>query len=264
MQIIYSWQNAIYSTLSKLLIGLETGNSQAIALFLSLAFLYGVLHAAGPGHGKAVISSYLLATGDTLKRGLILTAASSFAQGLTAIIFTIISLKIFGLTARSITQSLNILDYFFAAALLFMGLRLLYQSLKSNVNASNCTHIPPAEILAKAHTLKDDVSLILTIAIRPCSGAVLILVFVLTKNLWAIGIAAVFMIALGTFITVAILATIATFMKQWAVRLASQGKSTTAFVWLERAAATFLILMSGLLIFGIWSFERISPFGGLR
>ena len=45
-----------------------------------MAFLYGIFHAAGPGHGKAVISSYLFANHETWRRGVVLSFASVVAS----------------------------------------------------------------------------------------------------------------------------------------------------------------------------------------
>lgn len=56
-----------------------------LALLVGLSFAYGIFHAAGPGHGKAVISSYMIANEVQLRRGVLLSFLSSFAQGLTAI-----------------------------------------------------------------------------------------------------------------------------------------------------------------------------------
>ena len=50
-------------------------------LLVGLSFAYGVFHAAGPGHGKAVISSYMLANEVALRRGIMLSFVSAFLQG---------------------------------------------------------------------------------------------------------------------------------------------------------------------------------------
>ena len=52
---------------------------------LGISFAYGIFHAAGPGHGKAVISSYLFANGETWRRGITLSFASAVMQSLTAV-----------------------------------------------------------------------------------------------------------------------------------------------------------------------------------
>ena len=60
-------------------------NPAALGLLAGLSFAYGVFHAAGPGHGKAVISSYLVATGEGFRRGVALSALAALAQALAAI-----------------------------------------------------------------------------------------------------------------------------------------------------------------------------------
>ena len=57
-----------------------------VAGMIGLSFAYGVFHAAGPGHGKAVISSYMLANEVALRRGIMLSFVSAFLQAATAII----------------------------------------------------------------------------------------------------------------------------------------------------------------------------------
>ncbi|WP_410000544.1 nickel/cobalt transporter [Mesorhizobium sp. SP-1A] len=54
-------------------------------LLIGLSFLYGIFHAAGPGHGKAVISSYMVANEVALRRGILLSFVSAFLQAVTAI-----------------------------------------------------------------------------------------------------------------------------------------------------------------------------------
>ena len=66
---------------------------------LGISFLYGILHAAGPGHGKAVISSYLVANDETWRRGVILSFASAILQALTAIVIVAAAAVLLNATA---------------------------------------------------------------------------------------------------------------------------------------------------------------------
>ena len=56
-----------------------------------LSFLYGVFHAAGPGHGKVVISSYVLANETQLRRGVTLSVLSALLQSVVAVVFVLIA-----------------------------------------------------------------------------------------------------------------------------------------------------------------------------
>jgi nickel/cobalt transporter (NicO) family protein len=251
-------QSWFYQLLSKHLIALKAGDNAAVFAFLTAAFLYGVLHAAGPGHGKAVISSYLLATGDSLKRGLKLAWLSSLCQGITALIFTGIAIFLLGATSKMMQTGLAALDFIFAISMLLIGLRLLHRAFVKN---QNCLHIPPAEQLL-VRDWREDVALIGTIAIRPCTGAIFIAVFAFSQGLWLYGVLAVSMIALGTAITVSILAIIAAYMKKFAVKLAENGSNKALILMktLEIIAASLLILFAGLLLSGILSIEKMGAF----
>jgi ABC-type nickel/cobalt efflux system permease component RcnA len=227
------------------------------------SFFYGILHAAGPGHGKAVISSYLLASGDTLRRGLWLTWASSLLQGVMAFVFVFIAVKLFNLSQSALRTSMNTIDMLLASFLVFIGIRLLYSFVKNPLSKDSCTHIPPAEQLRQRRNWRDDASLIATIAIRPCSGAVLILIYCLSKGLLLNGILAVMLISIGTAMTVSLLAIIAVSFKKIAVRLAATGSNTGFYFYksLEILAALFLIGLGLAMLTGYFALEKFLPIG---
>ncbi|MBP0617435.1 nickel/cobalt transporter [Jiella mangrovi] len=78
-------QREFFSALRKALVGLKADEG-ALLFLVGISFAYGVFHAAGPGHGKAVISSYMLASRAELRRGIMLAFASSAMQAGTAIL----------------------------------------------------------------------------------------------------------------------------------------------------------------------------------
>lgn len=93
---LYFWladqQRQFIAKLAATLRDIKSGNAVLASLVLiGFSFAYGVLHAAGPGHGKAVVSSYILADGQTVRRGVQLAFLSSFVQALSALtIFTVV------------------------------------------------------------------------------------------------------------------------------------------------------------------------------
>ncbi len=97
-----------------------------IWLLAGLSFLYGVFHAAGPGHGKAVISSFMLANEVAAKRGIALAFASAFLQAISAILVIVVLLfflRGLGLRQGDVTRWLEISSY---AAVTALGAWLLF------------------------------------------------------------------------------------------------------------------------------------------
>jgi hypothetical protein len=70
-------------------------------LLIGLSFAYGVFHALGPGHGKAVISSYVLANRQTARNGALLALVSSLVQALVAIAMVAVLALVFNATAAA-------------------------------------------------------------------------------------------------------------------------------------------------------------------
>ncbi len=80
------WQRDVNQQLSALLNAVATHPERAGGSLLLLSFMYGVLHALGPGHGKVVIATWLATHPSKLKSSIVLTlAAAALLQGLVAI-----------------------------------------------------------------------------------------------------------------------------------------------------------------------------------
>ncbi|ESZ66421.1 nickel/cobalt transporter [Mesorhizobium sp. C120A] len=102
-------------------------------LLIGLSFAYGIFHAAGPGHGKAVISSYMVANEVALRRGILLSFVSALLQGLTAILVMLLAYFVLRGTAISMTDAawfMEIMSYVFVT---LFGAWLLWRKLGPTV-----------------------------------------------------------------------------------------------------------------------------------
>ena len=275
---IIEQQAAFYRQLSAAVRGVRSGDRTAFATLVGVSFLYGVFHAAGPGHGKAVISSYIVATGETMRRGLVLAALSSLLQAFTAIALVGFLAAVLGATARTMGQVVNWIEIVAYALIVVIGLRLLWSkgrafaarfaSWRSGRPVAgmacddNCTHLPAAEQVARIRSWREALAVIVSVGLRPCTGAILVLVFALSQGIVHAGIAATFAMAAGTALTVAAIAALASGAKALAVRLASAraGSITLLLSAVEVAAALLVVLFGAALLTGYLAVERMMPF----
>jgi nickel/cobalt exporter len=123
---VLSKQAIFYRALSGTILAAKNDGS-ALWTLMGISFVYGVFHAAGPGHGKAVISSYLLANDETWRRGVTLSFASALVQSLTAVLIVGVAAVLLGGTAKMMGQAVRVIEitsYGLIAALVGQGPRL--------------------------------------------------------------------------------------------------------------------------------------------
>ena len=101
-------------------------DGSAVWGLLGLSFLYGIFHAAGPGHGKAVISSYVVANHETWRRGVVLSFASAFLQAFVAVAFVVIAAWVFNATMATMCTSERYIEIVSYALIALIGLRLVW------------------------------------------------------------------------------------------------------------------------------------------
>ncbi|MGH6854574.1 MAG: nickel/cobalt transporter, partial [Aestuariivirga sp.] len=192
-------------------------------------------HAAGPGHGKAVISAWLLATENELRRGLLIAFLSAVFQAVTAILIVSILLRIVasvGAVARDVAGFLESASY---GLIGLMGFYLIWTAFRPHAKRhehghkhhhhdETCEHghFPAANELRGRWSLTKAFSLAFAVGLRPCTGAILVLIFANALGLYWAGIVSTFAMAAGTFLTVSVIAAIAVYGKKLAMRLTSR------------------------------------------
>jgi ABC-type nickel/cobalt efflux system permease component RcnA len=231
-------QQSFYQQISGAISNLRSGPSWTAAWTLMLLSLgYGVFHAAGPGHGKTVISGWVLATEEQLKRGVMISFASALIQALSAILIVttlLFLVKAVGSTARSVAAVLESMSYGLIALL---GFYLLWQAMgmiwpsrplvaagaaaAPHVHHANCAHahVPSAGDLHRDWSLSKALSISFAVGLRPCTGAILALLFANAVGVYWAGIAATFIMAVGTALTVSVIAAMAVFSKTTALSI---------------------------------------------
>jgi nickel/cobalt exporter len=269
-------QQAYYGSMSGTLRRIKTSSPYAAAWTLMfLSFGYGIFHAAGPGHGKTVISAWLLATENELKRGIVIAFLSSVIQALVAILLVSVLLLLVasaGSTARDFAGFLESASYAMIGA---MGLYLIWTALRPHVQHvhhdhhhdhhhhdhvydEHCghAHVAEAKQVRGQWSLTKAFTLAFAVGIRPCTGAILVLILANALGIYWAGVASTLVMAIGTFLTVSVIAAIAVYSKKLAMRLASTDERVLG--WLAFA----LRLGGGVAIAGLGTLLFLGSLGG--
>jgi nickel/cobalt transporter (NicO) family protein len=281
-------------------------NGSAAYTLMGISFLYGIFHAAGPGHGKAVISSYLVANNETWRRGVVLSFASAALQAVTAIAIVGVAAVLLNATAKTMGNAVRVIEIVSYALIVLIGLRLLWVKGRAllhllwpahayhehthdhdhhhdhphdhhhhdhdhdhahhhhdhgdEASAWGHAHAPEPEELSGRDWWKRGLSAIVAVGLRPCSGAIIVLVFALAQGLFWIGAASTLVMGLGTAITVAAIATIAVGARGLAGKLAKArpGGGMILLRLFETGAAALIVAFGALLLTGYIVSERMA------
>ncbi len=129
---INRWQQEFYRSLASAMKAMRQDNSK-IWLLVGLSFAYGIFHAAGPGHGKAVISSYMVANEVALRRGILLSFVSALLQGLTAVVIMLLAYFVLRGTAISMTDAAWFMEIMSFVFVTLFGAWLLWRKLGPSI-----------------------------------------------------------------------------------------------------------------------------------
>ncbi len=256
--------------------------SGAVAWGLAgLSLAYGIFHAAGPGHGKMVIASYMLANERALRRGLVIAFGAALLQGFSAVAIVGISAIVFQATAKHMTAAANAVEIASFAGIAVLGGALVYvkgaallsawraapalavaagekarafraaDCAENHVHGPGCAHFhaPDPRTLGAGFSWKSALLTMMAAGSRPCSGAILVLVFALAQGIFSAGVFAVAAMSLGTAITTAALASAAVLAKNAAVKYSKAGSRQALIAGrLFEAGAALAVLGLGLVL----------------
>lgn len=211
-------QREFQNTIATALRGARAGQTGAVAALLLACFSYGVVHAAGPGHGKVLIGGYGMAKGVSKVKLAMIALLSSLGQALTAVVLVYAGVTLLDLGRDAmigITEAVMApLSY---GAIALVGLWLVWRGVRHlrpvtthGHDAPVCAscghaHGPTLDEVENATTLRETLVLIGSIAMRPCTGALFVLIITWQMGIAALGIAGAFAMAFGTAaITIAV------------------------------------------------------------
>lgn len=277
------WQRDVNQQMSGLLKAVAANPSAAGGSLLLFSFLYGVLHALGPGHGKIVITTWLATHPSKLKSSIGLTLASSLLQGCVAVGLVVVVLTLLQLPARELHMSSFWLEKGSYALVGVLGLILSVRALKKlrallrkptftsftpqHVHDEHCgcghQHLPTPAQLQRGDDWRARLMIILSMGMRPCSGAIMVLLFSKVIGVFSWGVASALAMASGTALTISSLALLVHSFRQLAVRLSG---NKTPVLW-RQVGWTTLALAGGmvLLVAAITMWMSAVPVGrGLR
>lgn len=202
-----SAQREFQEAMARALRAVQAGEPMAVASLCAATALYGVVHAAGPGHGKVLLGGAALASGATLRRMAALTLAASLAQAGAAIALVgmlTAALRMGAMQVGEVADAwLAPVSYAAIAAmggyLVLRGVRMLRAPAHAQ-GACGCGHAhgPGADEAASLTGWRDGAALVASIAMRPCTGALFLLAIALRLDLFWIGALAVLAMGLGT------------------------------------------------------------------
>lgn len=204
-------QRAFQNQMADAVRALRAGEPDAYFALLGATLAYGFVHALGPGHGKFLVGGVGVGTKVSVAQLVTLAVASSLLQALWAIVLVYGGFMLFEATAHSMTdlaeEILAPASYIAIAciglALVWRGVRSLRRSPQSvgETTVSECgchSHGPTPDEIAKLNSAREGLALVLSIAIRPCTGAIFLLVIAWQMDLRAAGGIAVVAMGVGT------------------------------------------------------------------
>jgi ABC-type nickel/cobalt efflux system permease component RcnA len=240
-------QRQLNQALSRELRRLRGGEVTAAALGVAwIAFLYGVLHAVGPGHGKLVVSSLFLARDVRLRTALGISWLVSALQTLSSIaIVTTVAFALGrgGFDALHDSRRIELICYGLIA---FIGLAMLTSALRE---AWAHRRRVGSELSARGQVVASG-GLVLAAGLTPCASAIIILLFALGQGVYWVGVAASLVMAVGMGLTVSLVGLAAVAARRGTLRAA--GPSAAPTYWVKSAlgvAGAAAITGLGLLLF---------------
>ena len=255
-------QQNFYGAMSKSMRAMNSEGFSAALTLMLLSLGYGVFHAAGPGHGKAVVSGWLLATETQLRRGILVAFMSAMLQALVAVVLVSAVLLLVSGAAAAAKNMTGWLEVASFAMIAGVGVYVLWGGIKAfpwkrapaahdhhfeivnplpsnhshdHIHGPDCghAHAPNAEEVDGDWSWKRAATLSLAVGLRPCTGAILVLLFAYSLGIYWAGVISTFVMGIGTFFTVSGVAALAVYSKQLAQHYTAHDSRWTA--WLNFA-----------------------------
>jgi ABC-type nickel/cobalt efflux system permease component RcnA len=239
--------------------GLRAGEAGALATLWGLCFAYGFVHAAGPGHGKLVIGGYGAGSRVTARRLAGLALGASLAQAATAIILVYFAALVLGWGRGQMTGLADdVLAPLSYALIGGVGLWLLVRGLRhlrpkhthDGEVCATCGHAhgPTAAQAEAVHSWRDALIVIGTVAVRPCTGALFLLILTWRFGIDYAGIIGAFVMGLGTASITILVAVASVGLRDSTLQLVNHSAVARTAAWFEVCAGGIVVILATQLV----------------
>lgn len=281
------WQKDLHRQMTQLLQQVAEQPHQAGLSLVIFSLLYGVLHALGPGHGKVVIATFLATHPARVKTSIRLTLLASLLQGSVAIGLVTVMLVILQTSSRQLHLSSFWLEK--GSYLLVIGLGVLmgYRALRALWRAlrprpaplfrafqphhqhdAQCgcghAHLPTPQQMQGSVSLKTQLLVVVSMGLRPCSGAIMMLLFAKVIGVYGWGVLSAAVMACGTALTISAIGVLVQQARSVAQRLA-QPRETAGrarlLIPLLTLTGSLILIVAGL---ALWQSAQLTLGGGIR
>lgn len=251
-----SSKETLLSTYSKklksYLVKIEKGDNVALLMLLLISFVYGIIHALGPGHGKSLAFSYFVANKSSFTKAFFISQASAFVHIIGALILVVFSVFILeSILNNFVKDSVEILTKVSAVLIMILAVYILYNKFNnkecscSSCSSSNPTwssEAPNKAIKLKPNFVKKDLYFVLTAGLIPCPGTVILFIYAfILKTYFAVFLASIF-ISLGMGLVIFA----SSFLGVSLNKVSSKSHEITNFL---QIAAPVVMFVLGLLLF---------------
>lgn len=289
---LQAWQRDLTRSISQLLGLAHEHPLKALFYVSAASISYGFLHAIGPGHGKVIMVSYLSTHPTKVKTSLMLSISAALLQALVAIVLVSALLFVLETSMREVNSKASYLIDASFVAMILLGLHLAWKSIRdflkqkanakvhnhehshdhshdehshshehshdehshSHDHACGCGHKHHAspDDIDQAKNLKDYLGIVLSIGIRPCSGALLVLIFAKSLGIYWLGMIGAIAMGMGTGAAISFLAFVS--IKGGALLRRFLKPTSKASHWreliLKLGAASFICVMGVIMMQG--------------
>ncbi len=260
---LLSWVQGLQRTAQDRLAGavraLRAGEPGALLALLAVCFAYGVLHAAGPGHGKMLIGGYGVARRVPVVPLAGIAVVASLAQAAVAVVLVHAALAVLGWTRTAVVGTAeDVMAPVSHMLIAGLGLWLVWRGARGvrvpgvvedhhdHLHGPGCghAHVPTPDEVSRLTGWRDTAVLVGGIAMRPCSGALFLLILTWQIGIGMAGVAGAFAMGLGTAAVTVVVALMAVWAREGALASLSGGRVARAVPALELAVGVVITLVA--------------------
>ena len=226
----------------------SSSSLKTIAIIFGLAFLYGLFHSLGPGHGKLFIFSYILTEKPKVLKAITVSYAIAAVHALSGLLVSLVLIyffKEFSTYSYSVSVTPMLITKISFFLLILIGIFMLYKSLvKSNSKTDE---------KRKIHLIP----FILSVGLVPCPGTIIIVLFLASMGLVAVSIVSVFFMVLGMGLTISVIGIISIYSKslilKFTTRTSESSKYSKVYKWFSIFGSSLIIIFALLMFIGSFS-----------